>query len=128
MDIESADVLVTGGTGLIGRWLLAELTRRERNVIAIVRGAEARGAELRAFVDAHGGDAARLAVVEGDIEREGLGLSGSLDGVRDVFHLAARFAFGLDAEAARRSNVEGTLRVIEWARARRRCRCRSGPR
>lgn len=118
MDIESADAMVTGGTGLIGRWLLADLTRRGRNVVAMVRGADARGAELRAFVDAHGGDGARLAVVEGDVERDDLGLGERLDGVRDVFHLAARFAFGLDADAARRSNVEGTLRVIAWARAR----------
>ncbi len=111
------EVMVTGGTGLIGRWLLAELTRT-RTVAAIVRNAAARGAELRAFVDRHGGDARRLVVVEGDVEAPGLGLKEELEGVRDVFHLAARFAFGLSAEDARRANVGGTLEAARWALAR----------
>ncbi len=111
------DVMVTGGTGLIGRWLLAELTRT-RNVAAIVRNARARGAELRGFVDRHGGDAGRLTVVEGNVEAPGLGLEHEFANVRDVFHLAARFAFGLGAEEAHRANVGGTLEAARWARAR----------
>lgn len=118
MKTDEVDSLVTGGTGLIGRWLLAALTR-DRTVAAIVRNARARGSELAAFVDAHGGDAGRLVVVEGDIEAADLGLREDFPSVRDVFHVAARFAFGLDAEEARRCNVEGSLRVAEWARSRR---------
>ena len=115
------DVMVTGGTGLIGRWLLAELTRT-RNVAAVVRRAKDRAADLRAFVSAYGGDAGRLAVVDGDIETPGLGLHEPFDAVRDVFHVAARFAFRLDPTEARRANVDGSLNVAEWARARPRLR------
>lgn len=117
MNGRNIDVMVTGGTGLIGRWLLAELTRT-RGVVAPVRRAGERADELRRFVDAHGGDASRLLVVEGDVEVPGLGIEGRFDDVRDVFHLAARFAFRLDAEEARRANVDGSLHVAEWARAR----------
>ncbi len=113
-----ADVMVTGGTGLIGRWLLAELTRN-RQVVAVVRGARRRGDELRSFVGAHGGDGRRLVVVEGDVEVPGLGLGDAFAGVRDVYHVAARFAFRLDADAARRTNVQGSLHVAAWAKARR---------
>lgn len=117
MKTSEVEVLVTGGTGLIGRWLLAELTRT-RKVAALVRRAGERGAELGAFVDAHGGDSRRLLVVEGDVEEASLGLAEGFEGVRDVHHLAARFAFGLGAEEARRANVEGALHVAEWALAR----------
>ncbi len=110
-----AEVLVTGATGLIGRWLLAALTRRRQTTAALVRGAAKREAELRAFVDRIGGDASRLVVVDGDVEREGLGLTEALPNVRVVHHLAARFAFGLSRDEARRANVGGTRHVMAWA-------------
>lgn len=111
----AAEVLVTGATGMIGRWLLASLTRKGRVTAALVRGAAKREAELRAFVDRIGGDANKLVVVEGDVEQEGIGLALALPHVRVVHHLAARFAFDLTREEARRSNVEGTRHVIQWA-------------
>ncbi len=117
MKTSEVETMVTGGTGFVGRFLLAELTRTQ-NVAALVRRADERGPELRAFVDAHGGDARRLLVVEGDIEQASLGLTERFDRVRDVHHLAARFAFGLGAEEARRSNVDGGLHVAGWALAR----------
>lgn len=112
---EQAEVLVTGATGFIGRWLLAALTRRGQVVAALVRDAARRGPELRAFVERLGGDGACLVVVEGDVEVAGLGLERPLPNVRVVHHLAARFAFGLTREAARRTNVDGTRHVMAWA-------------
>lgn len=110
-----AEVMVTGGTGFIGRWLLADLTRAGTTTVALVRNAERRAPELRSFVEHLGGDPSRLVVVEGDIEQPGLGLVETFDSVRVVHHLAARFAFGLDPTDARRSNVDGTRHVLEWA-------------
>lgn len=118
MPHEDADVLVTGATGLIGRWLLAALTARGRSVVALVRNAERREPELRAFVASLGGDERRISIVSGDVESPRLGLEGRWQSVRDVYHLAARFEFGMSAAAARRANVEGTLHALEWALAR----------
>ncbi|MBX3271676.1 MAG: alpha/beta fold hydrolase [Sandaracinaceae bacterium] len=111
------EILVTGATGFIGRWLLAALTRRGSTVAALVRGAADRRAELEGFVARIGGDPSKLVVVEGDVEREGLGLERPLPSVRVVHHLAARFAWGLSREEARATNVEGTERVMRWAAA-----------
>jgi nucleoside-diphosphate-sugar epimerase/pimeloyl-ACP methyl ester carboxylesterase len=114
----SSDTLVTGGTGFLGRWLLIALTRRGRRVAVLARNARARGEELRAFVDARGGDGSRLELVDGDLSTEGLGIEEALPEVRDVYHLAAAFAFGMKVEKAKVVNVEGTRRVLAWARDR----------
>lgn len=111
-------ILVTGGTGMIGRWLLAALTRRGHRVAALVRRATERGPELAAFVARLGGDPRLLTVVEGDAERADLGLEAPLDAVRVVYHLAARFAFGLSRAEAHATNVEGTRHVLRWAAGR----------
>jgi len=81
----------------------------------VARGGATRAAELAAFVAAHGGDPSRLALVDGDLGRDDLGLTPAVRGVRDVFHLAAAFSFGMDAAAARATNVGGTERVATWA-------------
>lgn len=113
------DTLVTGATGLIGRWLLAALTRQGRTVAALVREADRRAEELAAFVARLGGDPRRLVVVEGDVERAGLGLATPLPEVRVVYHLAARFAFGLTRQQAHATNVLGTEHVLRWAAGQR---------
>ncbi len=62
-----------------------------------------------------GGDPERVLVVDGDIERPGLGLALDPRAVRVVIHLAAKFAFGMDQREAGAANVEGTRNVIAWA-------------
>lgn len=118
MKTDAIDTLVTGGTGFIGRWLLAALTARGRRVAALVRGGRGRAGELERFVESHGGDPSLLVSLDGDVERASLGLTEALTNVRDVYHLAARFSFGLDPAQARKSNVEATMNVARWARAR----------
>ncbi|MEM7159116.1 MAG: alpha/beta fold hydrolase [Myxococcota bacterium] len=118
MELRDPDALVTGATGLIGRNLLVSLTARGRTVAALVRNAAARAEMLAEHVERHGGDPSRLKVIEGDLDQEGLGLAPALDGVRDVFHCAGRFAFGLSPDEAAAANVEGSLRVVRWAHAR----------
>lgn len=111
-------VLVTGATGLIGRWLLARLCREGRSVGALVRGGEARRTELARFVSEHGGDPRHLTLIDGDLgEEEPFATAGSrLNDVRDVYHLAAAFKFGMEPAYARHVNVGGTLRVAAFAK------------
>ncbi|MBK8588188.1 MAG: SDR family oxidoreductase [Sandaracinaceae bacterium] len=109
--------VVTGAAGFIGRYLLVELTREGTHVCALVRNPVARLPELRAWVDAHGGNGSRLAAADFDLEAADLGLTPDgeawLDRADAVFHLAARFEFGLSAEAARVANVDASLRLVE---------------
>lgn len=114
--------LVTGATGLIGRWLVPELTRLGRHVVAVVRRAAERRAEYLAWVAQHAGVAERVTLIEGDLAADGLGLDAAgralVRTARDVFHTGAVMQFGLTREAARRANVDGTRALIDLVRAR----------
>ncbi|MFK8003438.1 MAG: alpha/beta fold hydrolase [Polyangiales bacterium] len=111
-------VLVTGATGLIGRWLLARLSREGQGVAALVRGGEARRPELARFVSEHGGEPQQLTLIDGELGEEEpfAAAGGRLNDVRDVYHLAAAFQFGMKPAYAQHINVGGTLRVAAFAK------------
>jgi nucleoside-diphosphate-sugar epimerase/pimeloyl-ACP methyl ester carboxylesterase len=109
------DSAITGANGLIGRWLMVDLTRRGRMVVALVRNAAARRTELKEFVGAHGGDPTLVRVDELDLMRDDLGVEGDVSSVRDVYHCAGRYAWNLSEHEAHAVNVEGTMRVVRWA-------------
>ncbi|MFF8288906.1 alpha/beta fold hydrolase [Streptomyces sp. NPDC016309] len=112
----SADTLVLGASGFVGRALVAELLRRGRRVAAAVRGSAEPLVEALARA---GADTGALTVVRVDLTRPGLGLApDALPAVRDVYNCAARFAFGLGADEARAVNVTGAVNAVEWTAAR----------
>ncbi|MCZ8132659.1 MAG: SDR family oxidoreductase [Steroidobacteraceae bacterium] len=109
---------VTGGTGFIGRRLVAELARRG-TVYVLVRP-ESR-AKIAGLVP-HGVPPDRVVAVEGDLVREALGVSdadrarvaGRID---HVFHLGAVYDLAAPAAAAERANVAGTRHALDFAAA-----------
>ncbi|KAB2339190.1 SDR family oxidoreductase [Actinomadura rudentiformis] len=116
------DTLVVGATGLIGRWLTAELLAQGRSVAVTVRNDPARGAELRTWLRQHDIDDQALTVITADMIQPGLGLAQEdqdrLSSVRDVFNTAGVYRFGMSREEARRTNVDGAVNVVRWAGAR----------
>lgn len=118
-----AITLVTGATGLIGRWLVPELTRLGHDVVALVRRADNRRAAYLAWVARHGGIAERVTLIEGDLAADGLGLDAAghalAAAARDVFHAGALMQFGMTEAVARRANVDGTRALLELVLAER---------
>jgi len=112
------DVLLTGGTGFLGRNLVPLLLRRGATVHVLVRPTER--AALAALRERLGAPSSQLTAVVGDITSPLCGLSAevvaSLQGAH-VFHLAAIYDLTADAEATRRANVDGTRNVVELANA-----------
>ena len=100
-------ILLTGASGVIGRFLLRELTRSEAPVRLLVhRGEPGRLAR-------HPGLESRA----GDLDRPST-LRGIVDGCDVVVHAAARTGFGsLAREAQRRVNVEGTAALLREAQS-----------
>ena len=112
-------VLMTGARGFLGRNLLEEAARNlPQTAFVLLARSEKAADELRHKFGWLGRD--RLHIVQGDIDRPGLGLSLCesliLACVNEVWHLAASTSFDdREAEAIRRSNVVGTQNVLAVA-------------
>jgi len=122
-------LLLTGGTGLLGRYLLRDLTLADVPLAVLVRPTRWESAAQRIesamarWEDALGRALARPVVLEGDISEPGLGLSADdLSWVAAhcdrVLHSAASLTFVADEADGEpwRSNVEGTRHVLDVCR------------
>ena len=109
---------VTGGTGFIGRRLVARLASRGETVYLLVRpGSRERFDRLRADCGAAGG---RLVAIEGDLESCWLGVPESqrlaLKGnIRHFLHLGALYDLGAPATRLEQANVLGTRHALHLA-------------
>src|SRR5205814_2674909 len=106
-----AAYVVTGGTGFIGRRLVAELAKGKEPVHVLVR--EHSAGKLK-------GAARNVKPLIGDITEKNLGLAradlAALKGA-EVFHLAAVYDLEADAAANQAANVEGTRHAVAFANA-----------
>jgi NAD(P)-dependent dehydrogenase (short-subunit alcohol dehydrogenase family) len=109
---------VTGGTGFIGRRLVARLAARGELVYLLVRpGSQERLERVRAACGAAG---ERLIGIEGDLGTNLLGVSDAhrrvLKGsIRHFFHLAALYDLAAEAPRLERANVLGTGHALDLA-------------
>jgi len=115
---------VTGATGFIGKRLVKTLlARRGATVHFLVRpGSEGKLAALYDYWGLSGSGKARAMPVSGDLTAKKLGVAGdalkALKGRIDaVYHLAAVYDLGADAESQVQVNIEGTRNMVEFAKA-----------
>ena len=106
--------LVTGGTGFVGRHLVARLLERGATVHVVARDPGA--ASLAGLA----GAGERLTVIAGDLGEARLGLTDAVvDGLRGridhCFHVGALYDLEADARALEEVNVEGTRRTLALA-------------
>ncbi|MDX5310197.1 MAG: SDR family oxidoreductase [Rhodococcus sp. (in: high G+C Gram-positive bacteria)] len=109
--------VVFGATGFLGRGLLRDLLTGPDGdvlVVAAVRSAES-GARLRDRLAADGVPLDRLSVHVFDPDAAELALDPAPADVRDVYNLAAAFAFGMTAHAAREVNVVLAAKITRFA-------------
>ena len=105
-------MLVTGGTGTLGRELVARLDRdRGATVVVLTRHPAAAAAVLPPDVY----------TLAGDVRREAFGLAQAARNalasqVTDILHCAAETTFNRPLSDARAANVDGTRAVLDFAR------------
>ena len=109
---------VTGATGFIGRFLLAQLLEREGTIYALCRASSLD--KLDELKTRLGADEDRIVPVIGDLSKERLGVDQEeidrLDGHIDhFFHLAAIYDLTADADSQHTANVEGTRHALALA-------------
>jgi len=111
---------VTGATGFIGRYLVANLLKRGKPVYALVRkGSQKKLDALRASL---GATDKQLIAVHGDLAAKNIGVSAAdmkkLAGkIEHLFHLAAIYDLNASAEDQKATNVEGTRNAVKFAAA-----------
>ena len=111
---------VTGATGFIGGYLVANLAKRDGPVFVLVRKSSLdRLARLR---EALGVDDKRVIAIAGDLTKPKLGVGAAdlrkLKGKVDhLFHLAALYDIQAPADVQREANVDGTRHAVELAEA-----------
>ncbi|NII09495.1 NAD-dependent epimerase/dehydratase family protein [Oleiagrimonas sp. C23AA] len=96
-------ILVTGGTGFLGGYLIRQLAQAGHQVIALTRSSASHG-PLRAL---------GASPVDGDLASTG---PPSLPAIDAVVHAAALFRFSGPREPFFRTNVDGTGRLLAWAK------------
>lgn len=122
-------LLLTGATGLVGRYLVRDLLQREKPLAVVIRSQEKASAAQRLdqildyWQTALGRSLPRPVCLEGEIAHPGLGLSSEdrawvARHCRAVIHNAASLKFmGMDrAQEPWLSNYTGTANVLELCR------------
>lgn len=108
------NVYVTGGTGLLGSWLVERLVERGANVVCLVRDRTPRSLLVRS------GTIARVTTVSGPVEDYELQLRALNEyEIRTVFHLAAQTIVPVGNQSPLstfETNVKGTWCLLEAAR------------
>jgi len=111
---------VTGGTGFIGRFLIANLLRRGEPVYVLVRKGSLK--KLAGLRGEWGASEARVIGVVGDLAKPMLGVTeaeiAKLKGkIRHFFHLAAVYDLAASPESQELANIDGTRHAVELAQA-----------
>jgi thioester reductase-like protein len=123
-------IFLTGATGFLGTQLVKELlrSRPDARLALLIRPNARQSAAERADAIVPQPDRWRVQVIQGDVSLPQCGIDDAAyqrltAETTRVIHSAATVRFDHSLDEARRMNVEGTRKVLDFAAASRRLRC-----
>ncbi|WP_288797623.1 thioester reductase domain-containing protein [uncultured Arsenicicoccus sp.] len=126
-DTLDGDVLLTGATGFVGSFLLAQLLdQTARDIVCLVRAEDPDHARRRLLEAGRGygldfsGQLDRIQVVVADLSAENFGLTSSqltdlAARTSEIFHNAAEVKWSTSYDRLAPANVDGTLQILRFA-------------
>jgi nucleoside-diphosphate-sugar epimerase len=110
-------VLLTGGTGFIGKALVKELLREGHHLLLFVRDQERAKNSLQALTDSQ---LNRVQFLQGDLVKAGLGLNEKDTGLaltaEVLIHAGGPMNIELDEMTAKRTFLNGTREIADLAK------------
>lgn len=117
-------IFLTGGTGLVGSYLLKILLENNHKVYCLARSKNNQSAKSRIINTLKFWDkqvlkkASNLKIIEGDITDKNMGLNQKttdllIKEVEETYHSAAITDLNIPLDQIRQSNVEGTRKILE---------------
>lgn len=115
-------VVLTGGTGIFGKFLIDDLLKNNAKVVLLVRAETQKEAEdrIKNLLKVYSDFTDRIRILKSDLIQDGLGLSHTdyrdlIKSTTHIIHAAASTRFTLPLNEARRNNVETTKRLLSFA-------------
>lgn len=116
-------VLLTGGTGVFGKFLIEDLLKNDTRIVLLIRAKSQNQAEDRAkkLLKVYPDFLHKIRVLKCDLTEDNLGLANKdyFDLVKNttyVLHAAASTRFTLPLNEARRNNVETTRKLLNFSK------------
>lgn len=114
-----SDILVTGASGFIGKFLILALVKKGHRVFALFRKPTEQFPQLIAWLAAKGVAEAQIVPIQGDLSVANVGISEEnwqkMANVSVVYHSAAMFGWNLSEQQARQVNVKGVRELLTLA-------------
>lgn len=113
-------VVLTGATGVFGKFLVDELLKNPLRIVLLVRANSQKGAEER-VKHLVSKSPKKFSVIQCDLTKENLGLGENeylelIKNTTHILHAAASTKFTLPLDEARRNNVDTTKVLLDFAK------------
>lgn len=115
-------IILTGGSGTLGKYLLEELVKKDLKIILLVRSKSVNKiiARIKALTKGDSRNIKKFGILEADLSLNNFGLLNKeliwlVNHTWYILHAAASTRLNLPLDEARRNNVETTKNIIEFA-------------
>lgn len=114
------DILVTGASGFIGKFLILALAQKGHRIFALFRKPTQQYPQLLEWLAEKGVSNVNIVPIKGDLSVADIGISfedwQKMTKVSIIYHSAAMFGWNLSLQQARQVNVQGILTLLTLAK------------